>query len=298
MRCRLLYIALLLLAERPLSATASHMNGGELTYTYLGNSQYRIALRLYSDCLHGDPQAITQDDPANINIFYGKGTLFSKDRIPGVQTGQVPYLSATGSCFRDNAAACLSFKDYAWQVTLPPNTSGYKIVYERCCLVDDVKNVPNPDAYGFRFEADVPPAFISGVTNAYQNSTPAFTQFPPVRVCANKLFDLDFSAKDPDGDSLTYELGPALRGGDPSQPLPDPAFTGQGTLPYIGGYSIKMPFGASGNLAFDPSTGKAVGYMGRQGGYLVAVHVREWRNGQLLASTPGPISWILWTATS
>ena len=54
----------------------SHVVGGDITYTCLGNNTYEFIVSLYRDCLPpaqggGNPAALESDNPAFISIYNG-----------------------------------------------------------------------------------------------------------------------------------------------------------------------------------------------------------------------------------
>ena len=70
---------------------ASHIIGGEFTYTYQGNNVYRITLSIYQDCLTGNPSAIQQDNPAKVTIFEGDGSIYLQDaNLVAVSSALIP----------------------------------------------------------------------------------------------------------------------------------------------------------------------------------------------------------------
>ena len=72
---RILTLLLALLVFNP--AQASHLEGGVMTYAYLGDStsagityaRYLVSLSIYEDCLSGDQQAVAQDNPAFFSAY-------------------------------------------------------------------------------------------------------------------------------------------------------------------------------------------------------------------------------------
>ncbi|MFZ7118025.1 MAG: hypothetical protein ACO1G1_06150, partial [Bacteroidota bacterium] len=48
------------------SAKATHIVGGEIFYSYLGNGNYQVTMYIYRDCANGVPPF---DDPAAIGIY-------------------------------------------------------------------------------------------------------------------------------------------------------------------------------------------------------------------------------------
>jgi PKD repeat protein len=92
---------------------------------------------------------------------------------------------------------------------------------------------------------------------------------------------LDFSAVDPDKDSLVYSFAPGYIGaGPPPNQLPVQSDTPPyATVSYFGGYSFNKPFGNT-STQIDAKTGLVTGKAPAVTGiYLLAVLVEEYRNG-------------------
>ena len=64
----------LIICLSPLLSHATHIVGGEMNYSCLGNNQYEISLTIFRDCYNGNPAAWF-DDPAAIGGFLPK-TIF------------------------------------------------------------------------------------------------------------------------------------------------------------------------------------------------------------------------------
>ncbi len=117
------------------------------------------------------------------------------------------------------------------------------------------------------------------------NSSPIFSERDTALTCFNANVVLDYSATDPDGDSLAYSFAPALGGSSMGSPSPNVATPPPySSVPYAAGYSFQNPFGT--NMVIDSKTGIITGQTPSvTGEYVLAVRVREYRNGQLLAET-------------
>jgi hypothetical protein len=67
--------------------SASHIIGGDIYYDYLGNNQYRFYLTLYRDCASS---GAAYDDPLQLAIYNGNGTLFQNVNVPFPGSTPVP----------------------------------------------------------------------------------------------------------------------------------------------------------------------------------------------------------------
>jgi gliding motility-associated-like protein len=269
---------------------ASHMIGGDVYYRCLGNNVFRITIILYQDCLTGDPFAIEQDNPANYAIFTGANLPF--------RTGQANYTSKetvspnfNNACINNYPNTCLQKMTFEFDVTLPPSATGYKIIYARCCRNAFINNLISPGETGVTYYATIPPF---GDKECPNNSA-IFKNFPPQIICANNPFVYDFSAIDPDADSLTYQLCAAKNGASTNDPKP----TGQQmvanppNVSYNPPYTAQVPINGAPAFHINPTTGIMTGTPTGTGRYIVTVCVSEWRNGQVINTFSRDVQFVI-----
>ena len=125
---RLISCLFLLTAESQ-QVTATHIVGGEMIYTCLGNDQYEITLKVFRDC--SNPLNAAFDNPAYIFIFDNQGNLLQSLSIPFPGSTILP--NPNNPCLIVPPGICVEEADYVTTATLPPIVGGYTIVYERCC---------------------------------------------------------------------------------------------------------------------------------------------------------------------
>lgn len=285
-----LIITLLFFASL-ISLQAGHIIGGEMTYTCLGNEQYRFNLRLYRDCGCTNCAAL---DAANIAVYLCGGNqpcdeLSTNDVVQTLETSvldlnNIPQPDA--SCMLTPPFVCVEEGIYEFELNLPySDTETYHIVYQRCCRNETINNIANPEDSGATFSLVIPPAAQSGC-----NSSPVFNDFPPTLLCVNEFLEFEHSAFDADGDSLVYSFCSPLVGGGtgdgngcnspaPIPSCPPPFETVQFIEPL---FTVDSPI--SGNPAFqiDPQSGLISGAPNLQGQFVVGVCVAEYRNGIFL----------------
>ncbi len=290
--CRFLFVAVVPVLFS-FVAYASHMIGGDITYRCLGNDTFEITLTLFQDCLYGEPQAIAQDDPAYYAIYTsGSGRqLVRQGSVPSNLTERVdPNFS--NACINNYPNTCLSRQVFRFKVVLPPSATGYDIVYQRCCRNASINNIVNPGNVGVTYSAKIPP-FNQGEC---PNNSAVFKSLPPQIICSNNPFVYDFSATDPDGDSLSYELCTARLGGSTSNPLPmgrditPPPHT---SVPYMPPYSPSMPISGMPPMQINPVTGMMTGTPSANGRFVVTVCVNEWRNGQIINTVSRDVQFVV-----
>lgn len=254
---------------------ATHIVGGEIIYTCIGGNDYEIRMRVYRDCYLG---LAPFDIPGILYVYDGNNNLYTSLSANPTITN-IP-VTLGNPCLNPPPNICVEEGEYIFLATLPPNTTGYHFVYQRCCRNNSIVNLSAPGNQGATYWQFMPPATV--VTC---NSSPLFVNLPPVAICANEPLVFDHSAVDPDGDSLVYELCAPYHGASSANPLPAPA----DPPPYIpvtyaGSYSATYPIDANPAFTIDPVSGLLTGTPTIIGQYVIGVCVKEYRNGVLLAT--------------
>lgn len=270
------------------TAMCSHIVGGELYFDCLGNNQYLITLKLYRNCSDTCTHCAPYGNPEYIAIFDSSGNLVSQDPMPfpGADT-----LSPTFSnpCLTP-IDICTELAVYTTTVTLPPKAGGYDVVYQRCCRTDALLNLV--EFQGASYVAHIPDPSLATCDNS-----PRFNLLPPMYMCLDAPLALDYSATDPDGDSLVYSMcnpisgatnlcpDPAPNGGGggcPTVPGPPPYNPNQFVSPYSVANFTNNP--AVNDLTINPQTGLLTGTPNQPGIFDVTVCVSEYRNGKFLGT--------------
>ena len=258
---------------------ASHIVGGDIYYDYLGNNNYKFYITVYRDC---NSTGAEFDDPLFLSVYLQNGT------VP-IQNISVPFPGSTllpvvfnNPCVVPPNNICVQRAIYVITVNLPPTPGGYTVTYQRCCRGPNITNLVNPDNTGLTLTAKVP----GSETNATVNSSPRFTNYPPLLLCNNDDLIFDHSATDPDGDQLVYSLVTPFSGGTSANPLPNPS----PPPPYFpvnwsAGFTALNPLGPGATIAIDPVTGLLTASPQMLGLFVVGIRVQEFRNGVLIGQT-------------
>lgn len=270
MRSPLVFLVCLLLSA---GAGATHIVGGEMSYQCTGGNNYLITLKVYRDCFNGQAP---YDNPTYVFIYDGNGTQYTYLSIPFPGSDTLPN-NANNPCIIVPPNICVEEAIFQWNVNLPPNATGYRMIYQRCCRNNTIVNLVNPGATGATYEATMP-----GSSVAVCNSSPYFNNFPPTVICANYPFVFDHSATDPDGDSLAYELCSPYDGATSFNPYPFPPMA-YSFVNFSPPYSATNPMGGAPAMAIDPITGLLTVTPTTIGQFVVGVCVSEYRNGVLLS---------------
>ncbi len=269
------------------SSFAKHVIGGEVIYNYLGpgstsnSKSYRVTLRLFRDGLNCTAATNCATLPASLSI-----RVFNNNDNSIFLTSVVDQSSFISNLPVISRPPCLNNEPqfnyeagyYTYEITLPNNTKGYTVTYQTCCRVNDITNGGSNE--GATYSAEIP-GNETLINNATDNSARFETGISII--CNNKSFRLDFSATDPDGDQLVYSFYNAYNGGAAQNSgFATPAAPPYGSINYSTSFSGQNPFGT--NAVLNTSTGIITGIAPAAGKYIVAVMVKSYRNGNLIAS--------------
>ncbi|GAB2575504.1 T9SS type B sorting domain-containing protein [Spirosoma areae] len=269
-------------------AQATHIVGGELELRYLGTQGFythRINLNLYFDDVNGDPGA--DDGLVTVGIFAKRTNQFiGYVPLTRLSTEYVPYTRP--ACASGNLRTRLV--RHSVDLTLDPNVfndpGGYYMSWERCCRNGIIANIINPGAAGSAFYLEFPA--LSTGQGRVTNSSPVFTIPKGDYACIGQPFTLDFSAKDADGDSLSYSVVTPYNGYSTSAvPNPgalnrqsDPLFP-PGPYPPVrwnSGISVANEIPGTAPLRVDARSGLLSVTPDRVGLFVFSVEVIEYRN--------------------
>ena len=286
---------LLLLGLLLLSATfahATHLIGGSIGYEYVGkvgaNYRYKIILTTYTNCgpdsniptpeNNIQPVGVYGHDVQNNPQGGGNKSFITDVNMTLVSQLQIEPDFPSGCSI--SASSCIYKGVYEGTVDLPVNFNGYHLFYDRCCRNNSIVNLVIEQSMGFY--AYIPPPLVP-------NSSPVFTNDPVPFLCAGDTSTLLNSAYDPDGDMLVFSFVEPYNGfGSATDPAPAPPATLGWTIPnvnYNAGYSHTQPFGNGGYSYIGASTGLTAYMPPSTGDYVVAIEIKEYRNGNLIGVT-------------
>ena len=259
-------------------AMGTHVLGGEMFYDKLAGNQYRVTLKLYRDCGPGNTNSTGFDAEIQLAIYDGNN-LFQFSQFVGFTGENTVPVELSNPCLAAPPTICAAWAEYITTVDLPPNATGYVISYQRCCRTPTIVNLPSGLLQGLTCTVQIPPATVG------TNSSPRFSDYPPVALCLGQDMTFDHSATDPDGDVLVYDLFTPYAGGTPDDPAPmapPPPYT---NILWAPGYSGAYPIDADPSLTIDPGTGVLSVHPTLSGSFAAGIRVREFRNGQLLSES-------------
>ena len=273
-------------------ANATHIVGGELELRYLGTSgayTHRINLNLYFDNINGDRGA--DDGLVSVGIF-AKRTNQLIGYVALNRLGDQPVVYTRPTCA--NASVSTQLIRHSLDLTLDPNVfndaGGYYMSWERCCRNGTIINIENPGGAGSTFYLEFP-ALTNGSARI-TNSSPVFAIPKGDYACIGQPFTLDFSAKDTDGDSLTYAIVTPYNGYSTSA-VPNPGALNRPTQPafypgpyppirWANGISVANEIPGTEPLHVDARSGLLSVTPNRVGLFVFSVEVSEYRNKKLI----------------
>ena len=286
------FVLLILFFSTVLTAFATHISGGEMSYIYLGPGtlpgtlKYQINLTMYKDCNAGGADL---DALVTFTVFQNSdGSQFLNiQNIPGMDTFRIQKVP-TDPCIDDNIErnVCFIIRKYTTVIdNLPLTAAGYTVAYQRCCRVGNMTNITSLNV-GITYFAKIPGNSFLG---AETNTSPVFVTKDTVLICSARPINFDFSATDADGDSLVYSFYNAFSGGANAQGTcfacitPDPASPPPFTpVTYVNSYFAATPLGPL--VTINSNTGLISGItpnlgVGANQVFAITVLVSEYRNG-------------------
>lgn len=280
-------LVLLLTLSLCSSLYAAHIKGGFFTYTYLGagtgtNLKYHITLTVYMIC---NPSAGQLSNPINFSFFNAGTNQFIRTESVAITNQYNLSKTYDEPCITGNEVGCkytIVVYDLA-SVELPALPEGYIVSYQRCCRIAGINNLISSNAVGNTFSIKIPGS--NAGPNFQTNSSPRFLVNDTAVICQNSYFQLNFSATDPNSDSLSYQFCDAYEGASQGAPSPDIAANPPyGPVPYAPGFSGGQPLGSG--VTINPTTGVISGIApSLVGQYVICVCVYEYRNGTLVGIT-------------
>jgi len=258
-----------------------HIKGGEIHYTYLGPAtranydRYELRLRLFISC----ESTMGQLETSVVLGIYRTDDGVEQDKVTAnLSKSYMISLTTPSPCIVHPSPVCYWVREFTVIEELPKDDGGYMVVFQRCCRIDGIRNIfPNINV-GASYFCQIQGSSSVGVNGT--NSNPDFGIKDTVLICQGKRFQLDYSATDADGDSLTYEFAPGYYGGGINNAVvTNPGPPGSWEVVIYRGpiFSGLQPLGR--NVTLNRKPGLISGSAPGGGDYVVCVMVREWRSG-------------------
>ena len=258
-------------------ANASHIMGGDVSYSWLGGNDYQFELTLYRDC-SGIPA------PANFFLYMSSQSCGLSDTLTLTQvngTGQEITPICPGVQSTCNGGTAMGVQKYVYQATttLAGNCSDWVFYSTDCCRNASITNILTPGSYGIYISAT-----LDNLNFPFNNS-PSFGNDPIVFLTTGSTHTINNGAFDLDGDSLAISLTSALD------------MTGY-SVNYASGFSPTNPIMSSPAMVTNPFNGDITVTPTQMGVDVVVYKVDEYRNGQLISSVSRDIQVIINNSTN
>ena len=279
---------------------SKHIVGGEATYKLItsdgflgGIATYEFKFTIYRDAESGGADF---DATGFIGVFSKSGSTWKFVQRINTPIKNKSYIqNVEDPCVLTPSNILYEKGEYVFRIDLKIIDSPYQITYQRCCRTNFIINIISPEATGATYFVEISPE-----AQLAKNNSPVFNSFPPAVLCAKTFFNIDHSALDVDGDSLTYEFFNPLAGGglngsevgsagnqylcDGVQPLPDNCVPPYPIVNFKAPYSFTNPMQGNPQIRIDPVTGMISGQPENLGQFVVGVRVKEYRNGILIGT--------------
>ena len=206
-RIKSFFLFIFLISALPLFA--SHIEGGEITWTCSGNGEYIFKVKLFKDC-NGIPPPTVMSITTN---------------APGWSTG-IPCNNITTTDVSSSGPGCATCANSAGQLSsilevvytsdpvvivgVPP-IDGWYFYYTDCCRNAAVTNLSNNSSGNFTLRAFMYP-FNGQNSNPCFDSSPQFAEHPVMAVNIGDHVSMSHTAFDYELDSLTYDWALPLDG--------------------------------------------------------------------------------------
>lgn len=257
---------------------ATHIVGGDIYYDYLGNNNYKFYINVYRDC---NSTGAAYDDPLFLEVYNQANVSVYHLSVPFPGSVILPVIF-NNPCVTPPSTICVEKAVYNVTVNLPPIVGGYTVSYQRCCRNPNIINLISPDDTGFTLTTHVP----GSETGMTANSSPRYTNYPPLLLCNNEELIFNHAATDPDGDQLVYSLVTPNAGANSAVPAPTvappPPYP---VVNWAASFNASNPLGPGATIQINPTTGLLTATPLLTGLFVVGIRVQEYRNGVLLGET-------------
>ncbi|MEZ4684610.1 MAG: hypothetical protein R3B47_00630 [Bacteroidia bacterium] len=237
---------------------ATHIMGGDIYYTCLGNNQYEVTVIIYRDC---NSQVSISRNLTISSASLGQSITPNLTQVSGPT--RITPTNNSGSC-QGTVNACQEQNVYKGTVTLPPAADWVFGVQVLCCR-NAGNNLTTLGAQYFEATLDN----SSGACN----SSPTFFGSGVHVLCLNNDYILDPGICELDGDSLAFTIIETRSAVNNNNPYSPP-------------YNVRNPLPSTPTMSVNPVTGEVVIRPTGSSGYVAvfAMRIDEYRNGVKVGS--------------
>ena len=254
-----------------ISSKASHIAGMDLTYKFISGTTYQLNAVYYYDCSGVAGPASSVD----VSIKSVSGNISRIVTLFPIGTGQVissPCNGLTTTC-NGGAAPGIEKWEFSTNVDLGSKRADWEFSTEWCCRNIAITTIQNNNIG----QGQVGTKVTAKLNNliAPTNSSPKFTNDPVAFICLNQNFTFNHGGIDADGDSLVYSF---------VMPQSSSVNAPVGLVPvtYSPPYSFTNPLSSSTPITLNSTTGNINMTPSLQQITILAVEIKEYRNGVLI----------------
>jgi uncharacterized repeat protein (TIGR01451 family) len=207
-------LIILLVLLLPYYSYATHMQGGEVTYKWLGKKKYEITAKLYRDCNGislNSPKFTVQAQGINaIDIPYTRVSIEEvnyrcKDSTRKLCNPPNTVFSSYYSSEIHTFVGYVDFNDSVFKVFPDNNKCEIYFSISQCCRNTTITTI---NAGSFYVES-----MLNICKTQYKNSSPQFESKNVLKTSCNLAFQQNYGAKDfEEFDSFSYELATPMNG--------------------------------------------------------------------------------------
>jgi gliding motility-associated-like protein len=300
-RTLLIYKALILLSflvfGQSTQLKATHLAGMELTYQYLSPDSYEVTLTLIRACESGSTSAPSYHTITAESNSCSSQLAFSANKV-GNEIDITPLCYAvTSRCSGGNLDGYERII-YKGRIKLTGPCPDWKFSVCNIARNNSITSLQDAGSQSLCVYAD-----LNNTPSVGINNSPVFSNNPNAFVCVGTTLCYNNGSFDADGDSLSYELVVPLACDSDVSPATatsgcrynDTTFFSAlspviynpiscPNVPYPGNYSYQKPFCSDTNLIVDPITGNFCISPNAIEITVIAIRVKEYRNGVLIGS--------------
>lgn len=262
---------------------ATHIYGGDLTYTWLSGNTYNIKLTLYGDCA-GDAYPRLRSSAPQIRILRNTNNMgiltLVLDTTTIAEVTPVCKAEANNTACKGGTIPGIVRYEFSNTYTLSSTSDRWRFIFEGNMGTGQQAGrstaTTNLSAAGIMYLESV----LNNTTG--NNNSPIFTSVPTPFFCVNQNQDYNQGAVDNDNDSLYFSLTAAISNGT--------------IMSYRPGFSATKPVSVVTNtFKFDNKTGQMTFTPDIGQSSVVVNRIDEYRNGVLIGSSMREMSFIVFT---
>ncbi len=257
----------------PSISKAGHISGVDITYECVNACTIRVHFKAYRDC----SSSISNVSPVGtLFITADSGCAMPVRITPWVNVWNIevtPVCPGTPTRCTTPGAAINGVMEHYWTADYDfcaSNCPTYTIHWQTCCRNTNITTLFLPASVGLHASTTVHPFLLPC------NNAPVFNNPPVPIICQGQSYVFSHGATDPDGDSLSYSLGPCYSDSN-------------NTVPYLAFTSPTQPLGPDWTVVLDTTTGDLTVSPDLNGPFpgslqvgVLCIYVQEWRGGQLI----------------